>query len=104
MAIKVKELKEDALMDIKVNKAFYLMLKSTLFYLFNQITDVAVREESLKKVMAADYGAMNDWERSFYTITVMLAEIEKVAGEASLFDEKEILEPGDAGYVEPTQG
>jgi hypothetical protein len=103
MAIKVKELKEDALMDIKVNKAFYLMLKSTLFYLFNQITDEAVREESLKKVMAADYGAMNDWERSFYTITVMLAEIEKVAGETSMYDEKEILESGDEGYIEPKQ-
>lgn len=104
MAIKVKELKDDALMDIKVNKAYYLMLKSTLFHLFNQIADVKEREESLKKVMAADYAKMNDWERSFYTITIMLADIEKVAGETDKYQEKEILEPGDEGYVEPTLG
>jgi hypothetical protein len=33
----------------------------------------------------------------------MIAEIEKISIEQKLFDEKEILEPGDEGYVEPTQ-
>jgi hypothetical protein len=32
----------------------------------------------------------------------MISEIEKISVEQNLFDEKEVLEPGDEGYVEPT--
>jgi hypothetical protein len=103
MAIKVKELKDDIILDVKVNKAYYMMLKSTLFYLFQQQSDETVREESLKRIMTGKYEDMNDLERSFYTITIMLAEIEKVAKEQDAYNEKEILEPGDEGYVAPTQ-
>lgn len=104
MAIKVKELKDDIILDVKVNKAYYMMLKSTLFYLFQQQSDEALREESLKRIMTGKYEDMNDLERSFYTITIMLAEIEKVAKEKDAYDEKEVLEPGDEGYIAPTQG
>ena len=47
---------------------------------------------------------MNEYEKSFYTITLILAEIEKQASSNKLFDEKEILEPTDEGYVEPKLG
>jgi hypothetical protein len=104
MAIKVKELKDDIILDVKVNKAYYMMLKSTLFYLFQQQSDEALREESLKRIMTGKYEDMNDLERSFYTITIMLAEIEKVAKEKDAYDEKEVLEPGDEGYIAPTLG
>ena len=104
MALKVKELKDDILIDIKVNKNYYLMMKSTLFHLFQSIKDDKEREESLKKVMSGKYEDMNDWERSFYTITLFLTEVEKQATENNFYNEKEILEPGDEGYVEPTQG
>jgi len=103
MAIKVKELKDDIILDVKVNKAYYMMLKSTLFYLFQQQSDEAVREASLKRIMTGKYEDMNDLERSFYTITIMLAEIEKIAKEQDAYEEKEILEPGDEGFVAPTQ-
>jgi hypothetical protein len=103
MAIKVKELKNDTIIDVKVNNNFYKMLKHVLFYLFNQMPDPAQREESLKKIMAGKYEEMNDTERSFYTITVLLAEIERVAKESSLYEEKDILQPGDEGYEAPTQ-
>ena len=103
MAIKVKELKDDIILDVKVNKAYYMMLKSTLFYLFQQQSDESLREESLKRIMTGKYEDMNDLERSFYTVTIMLAEIEKVAKEKDAYDEKEVLEPGDEGYVAPTQ-
>jgi hypothetical protein len=103
MAIKVKELKKDTIIDVKINDNFYKMLKHVLFYLFNQMPDPVQREESLKKIMAGKYEEMNDTERSFYTITVLLAEIEKVAKESALYDEKEILQPGDEGYEAPTQ-
>ena len=47
MAVKVKELKDDAIVDVQVNKSFYYMMKSTLFYLFQQVADDKKREESL---------------------------------------------------------
>ena len=104
MAVKVKELKDDALVEIKVNKNYYLMVKSVLFYLFNQKENNESKEASLKKIMEGKFEEMDDWERAFHTITLFLAEVEKQATEANLYDEKEILEPGDEGYVEPTQG
>ena len=70
MPVKVKEIKDNALIDIKVNKNFYLMSKDAL-----------------------------------YTITLLLSEIEKQVQEnPNLYDEKEVLEPDDPGYVEPKQG
>jgi len=104
MAVKVKELKDDAIVEVKVNKSFYLMTKALSYFLFQTIKDDNEREESLKKIMTGKYEDMNDFERSFYTVTLLLAEIEKQAQDNKLYNEKEILEPGDEGYVEPTQG
>lgn len=104
MAVTVKELKDDAIVEIKVNKGYYLMTKALSYFLFQTITDDAEREESLKKIMTGKYEDMNDFERSFYTVTLLLAEIERSAKDQNQYIEKEILEPGDEGYVEPTQG
>jgi hypothetical protein len=104
MAVKVKELKDDALVEIKVNKNYYLMVKSVLFYLFNQKENNESKEASLKKIMEGKFEEMDDWERAFHTITLFLAEVEKQATASNLYDEKEILEPGDEGYIQPTQG
>ena len=49
MAINVKELKDDAIVEIKVNKGYYLMTKALSYFLFQTITDDKEREESLKK-------------------------------------------------------
>lgn len=103
MAVKVKELKKDSIIEVKVNDNFYKMLKHVIFYLFNQVPDPVKREESLKKIMEGKYEEMNDHERSFYTISVLIAEIERVAKEQTLYEEKDILQPGDEGYVAPTQ-
>ena len=103
MAVKVKELKDDAIVDIQVNKSFYYMMKSTLFYLFQQIADDKQREESLKTVMTKKYEDMDEFERSFYTITLFLAEVEKLAVEKNLYSEKDVLQEGDEGYTPPTQ-
>jgi hypothetical protein len=103
MAVKVKELKDDAIVEVKVNKSFYLMTKALSYFLFQTVKDDAEREESLKKIMTGKYEDMNDFERSFYTVTLLLAEIEKQAQDNKLYQEKEILEPGDEDYLEPTQ-
>ena len=52
MGLNVKELKNDVLIDIKVNKNFYLMVKSLSYYLFQTVKDDKEREESLKKIMS----------------------------------------------------
>jgi len=103
MAIKVKELKDDAIVSIQVNKNYYLMMKSVLFYLFIQREDTAEKETAINKVMTGKFEDMDEWERAFHTITLFLAEVEKQATNNNLYDEKEILEPNDEGYVAPTQ-
>lgn len=102
MAIKVKEFKDDMIVDVQVNKNYYLMMKSTLFYLFQQIENIEEREKSLEKVMSGKLEDMNDWERSFHTISLFLAEVERQGLDKKLYVEKELLEPGDEGYKEPT--
>ncbi len=103
MALKVKELKDDSIIEVKVNKSYYLMVKAVSFYLFNQIKEEN-KEEYLKQIVNNKYEDMDDLQKSFYTITLLLAEIEKVAVDKKLFDEKEILQPGDEGYVAPKLG
>ena len=104
MAVKVKELKDDAVVDIQVNKNYYYMMKSVLLYLFQNRSEDKKTDEDLKRLMEGKYEVMDDWEKSFHTITLFLAEVEKQARAKDLYDEKEILEPGDEGFVEPTQG
>jgi len=101
MAIKVKEMKSDAIVSIKINKGFYQMTKAVSFYLFNQI-QVPDKEAYLKNTITKDYVELDDLQKSFYTVALLLAEIEKQTLELNLFEEKEILQPGDEGYVEPT--
>jgi hypothetical protein len=104
MAITVKELKDDALVSVQVNKAYYFMMKNTLFYLFNQIQAQGKEEaeKSIETIQAADYSKMSQVEQAFYTTTLMISEIERLSVEQKLYDEKEVLEPGDEGYIEPT--
>lgn len=100
MSIKVKELKDDAIISIKVNKSFYLMTKAVLFHLFKTI-DSPDKEQYIKDTMTKEYKDLDETQRSFYTIGLLLAEIEKEAKSNELYEEKEILQPGDEGYVEP---
>lgn len=100
MAIKVKELSEDAVIDIKVNKPYYFMAKALSYYLFTQIT-VEDKDAYLKQIMTGKYEDMDDLQRSFFTVTLLLAEIERNATDKKLYVEKEVLQPGDEGYVAP---
>jgi hypothetical protein len=103
MAIKVKELKDDAIIEIKVNKNFYLMAKAVLLYILNSVT-VSDKDAYIKETITKEYKDLDDAQRSFYTIALLLAEVETQANNKKLFSEKEVLEPGDEGYVEPKLG
>jgi hypothetical protein len=102
MAIKVKELKDDSIIEVKVNKTFYLMTKAILLHLVNNIT-AKDKDAYIKEAITKEYKDLDDAQRAFYTISLLLAEIEQVAKTKDLFVEKEVLEPGDEGYVEPKQ-
>ena len=92
--IKAKEMKDDAILDIKVNKTFYLMSKSALFSIFKDLYDNSkgTSEEFVKSIIAKKYEEMSEQERNFYTLTLLVGEIEKQALETNSFIEKEYSE------------
>ena len=98
--VKVKEIKDDAIIDIKVNKAYYLMVKAASLYIFKQMPEDN-REQYLKDSLNKEYKDLDDVQRTFKTLTLLLSEIEQSATAQNLFDEKEVLEPGDKGYKAP---
>ena len=100
MAIKVKELKDDAIIEVKVNKSYYLMVKSVLLHLVTTIT-AEDKDAYIKDAISKEYKNMDEIQRSFYTVSLLLAEIEQVAKTKDLFVEKELLQPGDEGFVAP---
>ncbi len=100
--IKAKELNDDAILEIKVNKSFYLMAKAASFTILKGMNIEEKGDEYFKSILNKKYEELDDEQRAFYTIILLLAEIEKQATEQKLFTEREILEPGDEGYVAPT--
>ena len=103
MAIKVKEIKDDAIIQVTVNKSYYLMVKAVSFYLFTKV-ESEDKDTYLKDLMTKEYKDLDQLQQSIYTLILLLAEIEKQATENNLFIEKEISEPGDPDYIEPKQG
>jgi hypothetical protein len=91
MATKVKEIKDDALLNISVNKSYYLMTKALSFYLFTKV-DVEDKDSYLKDLMTKEYKDLDDLQRSIYTVILLLAEIERQASENNQFIEKELDE------------
>jgi len=92
-SIKAKELKDDAILNVKVNKTFYLMSKSALYLAFTKLHDSSVNPENfIKSVISKKYEEMTDEERTFYTLTLLVGEIEKQAIETKSFIEKDISE------------
>jgi hypothetical protein len=103
MAIKVKELKDGAIVSIQVNKGFYMMTKALSFNLYQQISKQEKPEEYIKDVMTKSYTELDDLQKSFYTVALLLAEMETQFKNENLYTEKEVLQPGDEGYVAPKQ-
>lgn len=94
--ITVKEIKDDALISVEVNKSFYFMVKSALFYLFKESDRTEEEKEAvLKGLMNKNYNDMTHWEQSFYTLTLLLAEIERQAVEKDLFNDVEVDLPDE---------
>jgi hypothetical protein len=88
--VKVKEIKDDAIINVPVNKSYYLMVKALLYNLFLDLNKKGMSEEFLQSLLKKPYEEMTDEQRSFYTVTLLLGEIERQASLNDLYEEKEI--------------
>jgi len=102
MPLKLKEMSDDAIVSIKVNKNYYEMVKGLSFYLFTLIT-VDDKHIYLKEIIDKKPEELDDLQRAFYTVTLLIAEIEQQAKSNNLIVDKEVLQPGDEGYVNPLE-
>ena len=89
---KVKQLKDDAVLNIKVNKSYYLMVKASLL---TMLTEINTNKEVditkfMKSLTTKDYNELDAKEKIFYTLTLLVGEIEKQAQDADALIEKEI--------------
>ena len=89
--IKVKEIKDDAVINIKVNKTFYMMCKSALLIIFKEVhTSKQSTEKFMESILKTPYPELGEKERIFHTLTMLIGEIEKQAKENDLIIDKEI--------------
>jgi hypothetical protein len=102
--IKVKELKDDAIVQIPVSKGYYMMVKNTAFHLLNKMIQDTKSEEYLKEIGVKQYNELDEDQRVLQTITLLVAEIEAQAVVQKQFQDKEVLQPGDEGFEAPTEG
>lgn len=99
MPAKVKQIKDDAIVTIQVNKIFYKMVKDLSGFL---ISGMELKTASdLQSIMKKDFDKMTDPEKGVYTLTLLLAEIEVQADKQDKLEETEILLPNDPGFVKP---
>jgi hypothetical protein len=95
-------MKDNTILEIKVNKNYYLMARALSFNLVQIMQEKNPDDDYLKDVMTKPYEELDDLQRSFYTIALLLAEMENQAKLTDNYTEKEILLPEDEGYVAPS--
>jgi hypothetical protein len=103
MPLNIKSMKSDATFDIKVNTNFYLMIKETTLYVFQSEKDSKIITESLKNIKEKQYNELSPYEKAVYTLSVLISEMERIATITELIDDNSILQPGDEGYIEPSE-
>lgn len=99
--IKLKEMKDDAIISIQVNKTYYLMAKAASFVVLQSMDIQEKGEDYFKEITTKKYAELDDKQKTFYTLVLLLSEIEQRATEGEHYTEKEVLEPGDEGYEAP---
>ncbi len=90
----IKEIKDDAVINIKVNKSYYLMVKGLSLQLFANVT-AEDKELYFKDLMTKEYKDLDENQRSLYTVILLLAEIETQASAQGLYEEKEVNDPSE---------
>lgn len=91
---KIKEIKDDAVINIQVNKSYYLMVKAMSLQLFASVT-AKDKDAYLKDLLTKEYKDLDEHQRSLFTVVLLLAEIETQATKQDLYEEKEINDPSE---------
>ena len=96
-------IKDNIVPNNYVNKSFYFMVKNlsfTLFRLMSQEESQIFNElmQNKENTSFLDYNKLSENQRNFYTIMLLLAEIEKEAIKNNLTQSKEVLMPEDEGF------
>jgi len=88
----VKQIKDDAIIDIKVNKNYYLMVKASLLTMLTELNSENPKNASefMKNLLSKKYEELDPKEKIFFTLTLLIGEIEKQAFDSDQFSEKEI--------------
>jgi hypothetical protein len=102
MALMVKELQDEHIVSIKVSGFFYKRLKGFLMRVMSKhdqsfIQDFIKHENDLENFFKSSEEAFD-----LETLLIIIKEIEKASIDQKQYADKEVLEPGDEGYVEPT--
>jgi len=100
--IKVKELKNDAVVQVPVSKGYYIMVKNLAYILLNKMLQDKKSEDYLKEIGTKTYTELDDDQKAMQTVTLLVAEIEAQAVIQKQFEEKEILQPEDEGFIPAT--
>jgi hypothetical protein len=88
--IKVKHIKDDAIINVQVNNHYYAMVKALIYNLFFILKEKGVTDDSLQNILNKKYEELSALEQSFYTVTLLLGEIERQASLNDMIEEKEI--------------
>jgi hypothetical protein len=88
--ITVKEIKDDAIINVQVNKHYYAMTRALIYNLFMLLKEKGTPEDNIKNILNKKYEELDALEQSFYTVTLLIAEIERQAKENDMLEEKVI--------------
>lgn len=102
MAVIVKELQDEHIVSINVSGFFYKRVKGLLMRTMSKKDQSFIQEFIKAESNPAEFFKSSEEAFDLETILILIKEIENAAIEQKQYADKEVLEPGDEGYVEPT--
>ena len=66
------------------------MTRALIYNLFMLLKEKGTPEDNIKNILNKKYEELNALEQSFYTVTLLIAEIERQAKENDMLEEKVI--------------
>jgi hypothetical protein len=90
---KVEIVSPDAIIDLKVGSKFLQDLQAVLLYL-SSLQSVNKLQDILEKVKVNGETSLDDWEKSMYTMLVLISSLEENARAAGFTSIEDIPESG----------
>jgi hypothetical protein len=90
---KVEIVSPDAIIDLKVGSKFLQDLQAVLLYL-SSLQSVNKLQDILEKVKVSGETSLDDWEKSMYTMLVLISSLEENARTAGFTRIEDIPESG----------